>query len=109
MEENKEILLNSKKNAKAIDTDLDFKMTLDSSQNLMRLGDRDIVLNIDQLYNTERNGSINYKSNGKLGMIFVIYIKATEHIHIYKNYYIYKVTEVMEILQVICLMMSLPF
>ena len=70
MEENKEILLNSKKNAKAIDTDLDFKMTLDSSQNLMRLGDRDIVLDIDQLYNTERNGSINYKIYGKLRMIF---------------------------------------
>jgi hypothetical protein len=70
MEENKSIILPSKEYANAISKDLDVKLELESSQNLMRLGDRDIVLNLNDLFGSERTQSIDYKIFGKLKMIF---------------------------------------
>lgn len=70
MEENKQILLPSKEYAKANDSDLNMPLSLDTSESLMRIGDRDIVLDIDQLYDKERNESVNYKIYGKIRMIF---------------------------------------
>jgi hypothetical protein len=70
MENNKQILLPSKEYAKAKAKDVDFKLELESSQNLMRLGDRDIVLNVNELFNKERSESINYNIFGKIKMIF---------------------------------------
>jgi hypothetical protein len=70
MEENKEILLPSKKYAKAPDKELDLRINLDTSESLLRIGDKDIVLDVAELFNTERNKSLNYKIYGKLRMIF---------------------------------------
>lgn len=70
MEENKKIVLPSKKFANAPDEELDLKLNLDTSQSLLRIGERDIVLDVAKLYSKERNDSINYKIYGKLKMVF---------------------------------------
>ena len=70
MEENKEILLPSKRFKKAEEEDLSLKLNLDTTQSLLRIGERDIVLDIAKLYNDERNRSVNYKIYGKMKMIF---------------------------------------
>ena len=70
MEEKKEILLPSKRYIKADNQDLTEKINLESSANLLRIGDKDIILDIDQLYDKERNESKNYKIHGKIKMIF---------------------------------------
>ena len=68
--EKKQIILPSKKFAKADDQELELKLNLDNSDTLMRLGERDIILDIDEQYYKERNESINYKIYGKLKMVF---------------------------------------
>ena len=68
--EKKQIILPSKKFANADDQELELKLNLDNSDTLMRIGDRDIILDIDEQYYRERNESINYKIYGKLKMIF---------------------------------------
>ena len=70
MEENKKIVLPSKKFANAPDEELDLKLNLDTSESLLRIGERDIVLDVAKLYSKERNDSINYKIYGKLKMVF---------------------------------------
>ena len=70
MEENKKIILPSKKFANAPDEELDLKLNLDTSESLLRIGERDIVLDVAKLYSKERNDSINYKIYGKLKMVF---------------------------------------
>ena len=55
MEENKEILLPSKKYANAPDQELDLRINLETSESLLRIGDRDIVLDVAELFNKERN------------------------------------------------------
>ena len=61
MEENKKILLPSKRYKKADDQEIDVKIGLETSESLMRIGDRDIVLDIDKLHDKERNESSKYK------------------------------------------------
>ena len=68
--EKKQIILPSKKFAKADDQELELKLNLDNSDTLMRIGERDIILDIDEQYYRERNESINYKIYGKLKMVF---------------------------------------
>ena len=68
--EKKQIILPSKKFARADEQELELKLNLDNSDTLMRIGDRDIILDIDEQYFKERNESINYKIYGKLRMIF---------------------------------------
>jgi len=70
LEENKKIILPSKKFANAPDEELDLKLNLDTSESLLRIGERDIVLDVAKLYSKERNDSINYKIYGKLKMVF---------------------------------------
>lgn len=70
MEENKKILLPSKRYKKADDQEIDVKIGLETSESLMRIGDRDIVLDIDKLYDKERNESSKYKIFGKIKMVF---------------------------------------
>jgi hypothetical protein len=53
MEENKEILLPSKRFKKAEEEDLTLKLNLDTTQSLLRIGERDIVLDIAKLYNVK--------------------------------------------------------
>ena len=89
MEENKQILLPSKEYAKSSETDLDFPLVLETSETLMRIGDRDIILDIDQLYDKERNDSVNYKIYGKLKMIFRnLYTGTTDYTYLTDRLYL---------------------
>ena len=55
MEESKSIILPNKEYANATSRDLDYNVELQSSQNLMRLGDRDIILNLNDLFDFTPN------------------------------------------------------
>ena len=70
MEENKKILLPSKRYHKSPEEELNLEMGLETSQSLLRIGDKDIVLDIAELFNKERSESPNYKIYGKLKMVF---------------------------------------
>ena len=70
MEEKKEILLPNKRYANADEQELNIKLELESSESLLRIGDRDIILDIAKLYDKERNNSVNYKIYGKMKMVF---------------------------------------
>jgi hypothetical protein len=70
MEENKKILLPSKRYYKSPDEELNLEIGLDTSESLLRIGDKDIVLDIAELFNKERSNSPNYKVYGKLKMVF---------------------------------------
>lgn len=66
----KQILLPTKKFFKSPEEDLSVPLKLEDNSKLLREGDRDIVLNISELFDYERNQSINYKIYGKLRMVF---------------------------------------
>jgi hypothetical protein len=66
----KRIILPKKKFFGAIDEDLSLKINLDESKNLLREGDRTIILDTSVLFDKERNESPNYKIHGKLRMVF---------------------------------------
>jgi hypothetical protein len=89
MEENREIILPSKKYANAPEKELDIRLNLETSESLLRVGDRDIVLDVAELFNKERNESINYKIYGKLRMIFRnLYTGTTEYEHLRELLYL---------------------
>lgn len=66
----KKILLPIKKFFKAEEEDLNVSLNLEANDKLLREGDRDVVLNISNLFDEERNNSNNYKIYGKIRMIF---------------------------------------
>jgi hypothetical protein len=66
----KQILLPSKRFFKAEEENLNLPVNLDESETLLREGDRNIVLDIAQLFDKERNESKKYKIHGKLKMVF---------------------------------------
>ena len=68
--EKKEILLPTKRYFKAEEQDLNLSVKLENDETLLRQGDKDIVLNLADLFNEERNKSINYKIYGKIKMVF---------------------------------------
>jgi hypothetical protein len=68
--ENKRILSPSKRYKKAESEDLEIRTGLERSEKLMREGDKNIILDIAELYRKERNQSTNYKIHGKLNMVF---------------------------------------
>jgi hypothetical protein len=68
--EKKKILLPSKRFYNATDENLNIRVGLDESQVLLREGDRNIILDIDELFNKERNESFKYKIHGKIKMVF---------------------------------------
>lgn len=68
--EKREILLPSKLFKKSNDADLNIRVGLDESEALLRNGDRDIVLDLAELFNKERQESKNYKIHGKIKMVF---------------------------------------
>ena len=59
--EKKEILLPSKRYFKADEQDINLNVKLDNNETLMREGDRNIMLNLTELFDDERNQSFNYK------------------------------------------------
>jgi len=68
--EKKEILLPSKKHAKADKQELNLTLNLETTESLIRIGERDIILDAAQIFDDERNTSNQYKIYGKLKMIF---------------------------------------
>ena len=68
--ESKKIILPEKRYEKASAQDLTTKVGLESSTELLREGDKTIILNLDDLYFDERNECNKYKIYGKLKMIF---------------------------------------
>ena len=87
--EKKEILLPSKRYFKADEQDLNLNIQLDNDETLLREGDMDIVLNLSDLYDTERNESIQYKIYGKIKMIFRnMYSGYTEYQPLLRNLYL---------------------
>jgi hypothetical protein len=67
---NKKILLPSKKFFKAVDDEQSINLDLSNEYNLIREGERNIVLDLNELYDEERNESNKYKIYGKMKMIF---------------------------------------
>jgi hypothetical protein len=87
--EKKEILLPSKRYFKAEEQDLNLSVKLENDETLLREGDKDIVLNLADLFNEERNKSINYKIYGKIKMVFRnMYSGFTEYNPLLKNLYL---------------------
>jgi hypothetical protein len=87
--EKKEILLPSKRYFKADDQDLNLSVKLENDETLLREGDKDIVLNLADLFSEERNKSVNYKIYGKIKMIFRnMYFGLTDYNPLLKNLYL---------------------
>jgi hypothetical protein len=68
--EKKKILLPTKRFFKAEEQDIDIRINLDETETLLREGDMNIVLDIEELFDKERNQSNNYKIHGKIKMVF---------------------------------------
>ena len=66
----KRIILPSKKFFGSINQDQTIRVGLEETENLLREGDRTIILSNAELFNKERNDSNNYKIHGKLKMVF---------------------------------------
>jgi hypothetical protein len=89
MEEKKEIILPSKRYANADEQELSIKLNLETSESLLRVGERDIILDIAKLYDDERNKSVNYKIFGKMNMIFRnMYSGNTEYDYLKERLYL---------------------
>jgi hypothetical protein len=89
MEENKKILLPNKRYKKADDQELNLELGLETSESLLRIGDKDIILDLAKLYVDERNASPNYKIFGKLKMVFRnMYSGTTEYSYLKERLYL---------------------
>lgn len=73
----KKILLPTKRFFKAPEESVDIRVDLSKDENLLRENEKNIELNITELYNKERNDSKNYKIYGKIKMIFKNYYSGT--------------------------------
>jgi len=86
--EKREIILPSKKFFGAINEDLNLKINLDETKNLLREGERTTILDTSVLFSKERNESTYYKIYGKLKMIFRnIYSGSTSYQPLKNNFY----------------------
>jgi len=68
--EKKRIILPSLNYENAPDNDLSVRVGLHKNENLLREGEKNIILDIAKLYEDERNSCVNYKIYGKIKMIF---------------------------------------
>jgi hypothetical protein len=85
----KQIILPTKRFANADAEDIDIRIGLDEEKSLLREGDRNIVLDINELFYKERNDSKNYKIHGKIKMIFRnMYSGTTTYNPLLKNLYL---------------------
>ena len=85
----KQIILPTKRFANADAEDIDIRIGLDEEKSLLREGDRNIVLDINELFYKERNDSKNYKIHGKIKMIFRnMYSGTTSYEPLLKNLYL---------------------
>lgn len=87
--EKRQIILPSKRFFKAEEESLNIRVNLDETQNLMREGDRTVMLDLVQLFDEERNKSKKYKIHGKLKMVFRnLYSGTTPYIPLSRNLYL---------------------
>jgi len=87
--EKKEIILPSKRFFKANEEDINLNIKVETEQSLLREGDMDVVLNLQELFDKERNKSIDYKIYGKLKMVFRnMYSGTTDYTPLKKNLYL---------------------
>jgi hypothetical protein len=85
----KQIILPTKRFANADAEDIDIRIGLDEEKSLLREGDRNIVLDINELFYKERNESKNYKIHGKIKMVFRnMYSGTTSYEPLLKNLYL---------------------
>jgi len=85
----KRIILPSKKFFGSINEDQTIRVGLEETENLLREGDRTIILNNAELFNKERNESTNYKIHGKLKMVFRnLYSGSSEYNPLLKRLYL---------------------
>jgi len=76
-------------NKKVFEEDLIVPLKLDDNSKLLREGDKDIVLNISEYFDYERNQSNNYKIFGKIRMIFRnLYSGSTLYEPLLRNLYL---------------------
>jgi hypothetical protein len=68
--EKKILVLPNKLYERAPDQNLSLRINFDESKNLLREGDRDVVLDVSEQFNKERNECKNYKIFGKVRMVF---------------------------------------
>jgi len=68
--EQKRILHPEKRYEKAPSEEMSISVTLQGNRKLLTNDDRDVVLNVAELFNTERQESKNYKIYGKIKMVF---------------------------------------
>ena len=89
MEEKKQIILPTKRYSGAKKQELNQKVNLESSNTLLRIGERDIVLDVAKLFDTERNDSTKYKIYGKMKMVYRnMYSGNTEYIYLKDRLYL---------------------
>jgi hypothetical protein len=87
--EKKTIILPSKKFFGSVNTDQNIKIGLDETQNILREGDRNVILNNIELFNKERNESNAYKIHGKIKMVFRnLYSGNTDYEPLLENLYL---------------------
>lgn len=87
--EKKQIILPSKRFFRAPEEDLSVRVNLDESENLLREGDKNIVLDIAEQFNKERNECKRYKINGKIKMVFRnMYHGNTDYEYLKNNLYL---------------------
>jgi len=88
MEQN-EILHPEKRYEKAPSEELITSVTLEGKRKLLTNDDRDVILNLAELFNTERQDSKNYKLYGKIKMVFRnMYTGFTFYEHLEKQLYL---------------------
>lgn len=68
--EKKKIILPTLKFDGAPDENLSVNLKLNNNESLLRQGDRDVILNIADQFNQERNDCKNYRIYGKIKMVF---------------------------------------
>jgi hypothetical protein len=82
----RKIVLPSKRSFKSDDDDLTIPLGLEENKRLLREGDKDIVLNVSNLFDKERNESNRYKIYGKVKMVFKnVYSGTTTYEPLLKN------------------------
>ena len=81
--EKRQIILPEKRYEKASTEDLTLRVDFSETKKLLTNDDRDIVLDLNQLFNEERNESGNYKIFGKMRMIFRnMYLGSTNYVYL---------------------------
>ncbi len=83
------IILPSRRFEDASDDDLSLRIDFSKKENLLREGDKDIILDVSKLFDQERNSCINYKIYGKIKMIFKnMYVGNSTYTPLKRNLYL---------------------